>query len=250
MYALNVDFTGSSTTGGQPTITMNGQLMIGSAVLPNIQIGTITSSSLTVGYSMPNITLETHGGGSPIETISLNIGTSPISPDGSGNIVFNGSVVPAGTAPVQTYGFAAHTMNLEVQLTQAIASTDATKVGLASFNSADFNVDANGFVSSVGGASFAYTNVTFGDSPYTVLSTDYYLSLDTSGGAIILLFPNAPTTTERWVVKDRTGNATANNIQLTTVGGAVTLDGLTSQYLAGNFSSVELLFNATSYELF
>ncbi len=59
IYGLNVDFTGTSLTGGTPQVTTNGQLLIGSTSTPNIKVGTITSpdSSITIGYSSPNITL-------------------------------------------------------------------------------------------------------------------------------------------------------------------------------------------------
>jgi hypothetical protein len=95
-----------------------------------------------------------------------------------------------------------------------------------------------------------YTNVNFAASPYTVLATDQYISVDTSGGAITLRFPNAPTSNREWVVKDRTGNAGINNITITTVGGAVLFDGSTSYVINANYGSVQLIFNGTSYEVF
>lgn len=95
-----------------------------------------------------------------------------------------------------------------------------------------------------------YTSVNHAASPYTVLTTDDYISCDTSGGAITLLFPNAPATPEVWVIKDRTGNATANNITITTVGGAINIDGATSQLVNSNFGAVQMLFNGTTFELY
>jgi len=65
------------------------------------------------------------------------------------NIV--GSTKVAGTSPVSTSG-AGNTVTALVQRSQAIAATDATKVGLATFDSAAFDVDANGFVQLNGGA--------------------------------------------------------------------------------------------------
>lgn len=62
----------------------------------------------------------------------------------------HGSTVAAGSTPVQTVG-SGNTITTQVQISQAIAATDATKIGLASFNSADFTVDVNGFVTLIGG---------------------------------------------------------------------------------------------------
>lgn len=191
------------------------------------------------------------GGGPnpPVEEFIVQTGISPVVPVANA-ITFNGATVAAGTNPVRTDGTEVGTMALEVQISQAIASTDATKIGLAAFNSADFSVDANGFVSSLSNA-INYTSVNFGMSPYTVLTTDYYISVDTSGGAITLNFPNAPTFKQRWVVKDRTGHASLNNITLSTPGLTVTIDGSTSYLLASNFSSVQILANnSPAYEVF
>jgi trimeric autotransporter adhesin len=96
-----------------------------------------------------------------------------------------------------------------------------------------------------------YTNVNHAASPYTVLTTDYYLSIDSSGGVVSLLFPNAPTFKQTWIVKDRTGSASTNNISVTTVGGSVTIDGQTTYKITSNFGAIQLLANGTpTYEIY
>jgi hypothetical protein len=96
-----------------------------------------------------------------------------------------------------------------------------------------------------------YTNVTFADSPYTVLVTDQYISCDTSGGAITLNFPNAPTAFREWVVKDRTGNSATNNVTITTAGGTVTFDGSTTLLLNTAYAAFNLIANSTpTYEVY
>lgn len=100
-------------------------------------------------------------------------------------------------------------------------------------------------------SAFAYTTVNHAQSPYTVLATDYFISVDTSGGTVVLNFPNAPTAKQTWIVKDRTGTASTNNISLTTPGGVVTFDGQTTYTLASNYSSVNILANSTpNYEIY
>lgn len=159
-----------------------------------------------------------------------------------------GTTVAAGTTPFQFTG-SGNTVTGQIQIGQAIASTDATKIGLCSFNSSQFTVDANGFVSLIQGG-LTYTNVNFAASPYTVLSTDNYISVDSSGGAVTLRFPNAPTTNKTWIIKDRLGQSSTNKIFVSTVGGSVTLDGQTTYTLDSNYSSIQLLFNGTSYEVY
>lgn len=87
------------------------------------------------------------GGGQAIDSIGVQTGTNPITPTSGGLVTINGATVAAGTNPVRTDGTGANTMAVEVQISQAIAATDATKIGLAAFDSARFTVDANGFVS-------------------------------------------------------------------------------------------------------
>lgn len=96
-----------------------------------------------------------------------------------------------------------------------------------------------------------YTNVNHAASPYTVLPADQYISVDCSGGAVTLLFPNAPTANRTWTVKDRTGNSATNNITITTVGGAVNVDGATTYVIKINYESIELLANSVpTFEVF
>lgn len=85
------------------------------------------------------------GGGASIEKVNVQTGTTPIVPS-SGAITINGTSVAAGTNPVRTDGTGANTLAVEVQTSQAIASTDATKIGLSNYLSTQFSVDANGFV--------------------------------------------------------------------------------------------------------
>lgn len=174
MFAKNADFTRDplGSVSENNGLVLNGELWIGRTIPDgngaHINVGNVTSSTLTVGYSAPNITVNTNGGGAPIEKIALQTGTTPIAPT-AGLITFNGAVVAAGTNPVRTDGTGASTMALQVQTSQAIASTDATKVGLANFSSNQFNVDANGYVNLKGSSTLSAVQSLTGDNGLTVL---------------------------------------------------------------------------------
>lgn len=103
-------------------------------------------------------------------------------------------------------------------------------------------------------SAIAYTNVTHSMSPYTVLATDDYLSVDSSTGTVTLNFPNAPTALQEWVVKDRTGNSDVSNITITTPGGVKTFDGGTNYVIDDMFESVRIIANpalqGNNYEIF
>jgi len=270
LFADNASFDGTERGGALAT---DGQFWIGSTAAPHVRRGTITSpnATLVVGYSAGNITLDLAGGSIGIDSIAVQSGTSPVLPDSNGLITVNGQVVAAGTNPCRTVG-GTNTYALQIQISQAIAATDATKIGLSNYNSTHFSVDANGFVASqaitltngvngvfsasstnLGGSislrSDILTYVQPGAYPYTALSTDYFISVDSASARTINL-PNAPTTGKSYVIKDRIGSAAANNITLTTVGGVVTIDGATSKLIASNYGSLNVVFNGTSYEVY
>jgi hypothetical protein len=155
----------------------------------------------------------------------------------------------AGSIPVETTG-SGNTVTVVNQISQAIASSNAANIGLAAFNSADFSVDANGFVSIANFSPFSYVQINHASSPYTASSTDYYISADPTAGTITIKLPNSPTLYREFTIKDRTGQASTNNISVTTVGGSVTIDGQTTYTMAGNYDAIQLIFNGTSYEVF
>lgn len=88
-----------------------------------------------------------------------------------------------------------------------------------------------------------------GAYPYDALVTDHLISVDTSVARTIRLL-DAPTTVGTlWIVKDRTGSAGTNNISVTTVSGAVTIDGATTYTINVNYGSATFVWNGTTYEV-
>ena len=91
-----------------------------------------------------------------------------------------------------------------------------------------------------------FTRISVADTPYTVLSTDEYISVDTSGGAVTVLFPDTPAIGQEWTVKDATGNALLNNITITTVSGTDFIDGSTIDTIASAYGAVNLIASSSS----
>lgn len=81
-------------------------------------------------------------------------GTDPVVPTAAGVVTFAGAVVAGHSVPIETHSRAVNTINWEIQQATAVTATpaDNTAVGVASFNNAQFTVDAtSGMVSLVGG---------------------------------------------------------------------------------------------------
>lgn len=155
MYADNCSFDGTERGG---KLSADKQIWIGSGTAgTKVKRGTIVSGAgVTItqtdtSLTEANLTFALAGGGAGVDSFAMQTGTSPIVPDGTGLVTFNGSSVAAGTNPVRTNGTAANTMQLEVQTSVALAAADATRIGLANFDSDIFTVTATGFVSTTEG---------------------------------------------------------------------------------------------------
>lgn len=85
---------------------------------------------------------------------------------------------------------------------------------------------------------------------YTATTTDYFISCDSTLGPIKIELPDTTTNYREFVVKDRTGQSSTNNITITTVTGTDLIDGATSYIIQDNYESTDILWNGTSYETF
>ena len=119
---------------------------------PSAEAITIAGGAgVTTSATGSTVTIALAGGAVAVDSIGTQTGTNPIAATAAGLVTINGAVVAAGTNPVRSDGTGANTMALEVQISQALAATDATKIGLCNFSSGQFAVDANGFVTLAGG---------------------------------------------------------------------------------------------------
>lgn len=105
-------------------------------------------------------------------------------------------------------------------------------------------------VATSGTVTLTVTSVNNAASPYTVLTTDQFLAVNTSGGAVTIRLPNAPSRGRVFYIKDSNGTAATSNITVTTVGGAVNIDGATSYVMATNYQSISVIFDGSAYEVF
>lgn len=200
-------------------------------------IGNPATSTLTitVGDEVPLIFLEDTGSATATVNVIHVLGGPGITTSGATNVITIDTSGSVATSYVEDVGTAIPALGV----LNVIGGTGITTTGAGN----TITIDSSNI--------FNYTDVTFAMSPYTVIASDYYISVDSSAGAVVLDFPNAPAFKREWIVKDRTGTAAGNNISLTTPGGIVTFDGLATYIINSNYQSVELLANATpTYEVF
>lgn len=102
VYANNVNFNGPGNKS--PTVTADGQLMIGSAVSPNIRIGNLTSSnsSITITNGAGTIDLTVGAGSGAILTLTGNTGGARSPTAGNINTFGSGSITIVGSGSTLT----------------------------------------------------------------------------------------------------------------------------------------------------
>ena len=191
----NIVFTGSSTAAGSIPVQTNSlaantvaiQVQKSQAIVGTdaTKVGLAAFDSASFAVDANGFVTLAGGSGAAIEKVNVQTGTTPIVPS-SGAITINGAVVAAGTNPVRSDGTGANTLAIEVQKSQAIAAADATKIGLSAFDSADFTVDANGFVSA---AATGFIKTLTGDSGGAVSPASNNITLNGSGSTTVVGTP-------------------------------------------------------------
>lgn len=92
LFAENWDFRGTIPVEAQAT--SGGDLPIGTGGSPSIKVGNITSSTLTVGYSDPNITIEA---GETIATTYVSNSGSAVSTNNILNVLGTGDITTSAS---------------------------------------------------------------------------------------------------------------------------------------------------------
>lgn len=100
---------------------------------------TLTNPSGVAG----NTVIALSGGGAAVEHLTGSTG-GQLNPTAN-NFNLLAATAAAGTTPVTIAG-AGSTLTTTIQISQALAAADATKIGLANFDSSSFTVAATGFV--------------------------------------------------------------------------------------------------------
>lgn len=169
-------------------------------------------------------------------------GTNPVLSDASGEITITGGQIAAGSTVnvIQTDSLAANTFTIEIQRSETQAVSTVGSNGVCHFNSADFTVDANGFVSI---ASSGMTWIDEGAGILLTANNGYFIT-----AAVTETLPAAPSQGDTIkIICDHAGP-----IVITANAGQTISLGTISSSVAGTFTntalgdSLELFFRAAT----
>ncbi len=232
--------------------TGNTSTIVGSYAMFNAVAG--ASNNTAIGSStLYNLA----GAGTNNTALGFNTGSAFTTTESNNIVIGNTGVIAdnakirIGTNGIQTATFIVGIDGVNVGSTAKVVTMASDQLGTATITAGTgitVTPGANTItISSAGTTVLTYTNVN--TTPYVVLSTDEWLGVDCSGAPITIQLPNAPSTGRMFVIKDRTGSANTNNITVTTVGGAVLIDGATTYVMNTQYSAIEVLFDGTTYQI-
>lgn len=245
---------GTNTLTASVTGTTNHAVQVGNASgsLNSIAVGTNGQLLIASTGADPSFVTPTAGTGLSITTNATTLSyalTTPVTvPNGgTGQTSFTAHGVILGEAAA---ALGVSNAGTNGQLLIAATGADPAFASLTSTGGTiTFSTGANSLnleASSI--AVNSYTSVS--STPYVVTGTDYYLGVDSSGGAIAIQLPASPTTGRTFVIKDTTGSAATFNITVSVVGGVKTIDGSTSFVLNATHIAIQVIYNGTNYEVF
>lgn len=176
--------SGVIPTGGILTLSDTAGTLTYPTAAGNIQLyGTPGEINVVSDPANNRLIFSLPGGSGAIDSVQVQAatapGVNPVLPDGAGLITVNGAIVANHGVPLQSRTRVLNTYNLEAQYSVANASSDATLAGMCSFDSSQFGVDANGFVTSLGSIIFSWLDISGAFS--ALKSTGYFITATATG---------------------------------------------------------------------
>ena len=243
--------TGSVGTASLVTTVTTGFNGILSSADTNVQSALDTIDDWGAGATLYGVLIG-RGVNTAIQAAapSATLGVPLVSAGASANPAFGTAVVAGGGTGVVSMTTA------YAPVCAGTSATGALQVASTGLSTSGYVLTSNGnaalpsFQAAASGSTLTIKGLVVGDSPYTTAAGDQYISANTTSGAITVKLPNAPTTGRVYYVKDFAGTAAASNITITTVGGAVNIDGAATFVMSSAYQAASLVFSGSVYEIF
>ena len=220
----------------------------------NTAVGTNSLSGIVTGAANTALGNNAGSGYTTSDSYNISIGHGVLGTAGQSNVLRIGNGTGTSIGQLNS-AFISGIDGINVGSVSKIVTMASNQLGTATLT-AGTNITitptANTITIAASASSIVYNYVTvlFAASPYTALSTDYYISANVTGGAITILLPDAPTTGRAFVIKDKVGLAGTNNITITTVSGASNIDGATTFVMNAAYQSTSLIYGSAGYEIY
>jgi hypothetical protein len=207
----------------------------------NVLVGSSAGTALTQGN---NNTVVGYGALNSYTTGTANAGSNVAVGEGSLSSIITGiNNICVGVNSGASLTLA-DSGNICIGNTGTAGDANTMRLGTQGSGSGQLQTYIAGVVNTVSGR-VVKTTVP-GAYPYTTLTTDYVILVDTSSARTINLI-GSPVTGTTYRIKDNVGSAASNNI--TIIPAAGTIDGAASYVISSNWGSVDLVYNSTAWRI-
>jgi hypothetical protein len=235
--ALSLQSTGGVDVDGALQVNIASSQNAADAVRINASAGGIDIDA--AGAAGEDITID-NAAGSIVLTSGEAIADSLVLSSGGGMDI----LAPSGGA-----GLDIDITNTggSVNITASESVTDAIVINASgAAGGVDIQAGTNG-INLASGLIMSVVNKDNGDTPYTLLGTDYCVSCDTSAGVLTITLPASPATGRTILVVDEGGSAGANNITVSGNGKNIAGGGslAATDVIDSNYGTMLLIYNGT-----
>jgi len=224
----------------------------GNVVLGNIVSGNLSTSDASSVINVPRVSNATNN------AVLTNVGGDANTLTCESNLTFDGTTLSiTGELTASTGVSASYFMGDGSRLTGITAGTSGGGIfteinGAAAYTTSSINIGSTDTpshplavigISQLSGGVIHKRVAKTGD--YTVSTGDYYVGVDTTGGAVTLTLPAAGAALDgqTWIVKDEGGNASSNNITITGSAHSNTIEGTNQIVLESPYAAISLYCN-------
>jgi len=239
---------------------LSGTVIAAQEYIPsNLVAGNIVSGNLSTsdGSSLINVPRVSNATNNAILT---NVGGDANTLTCESNLIFDGTTLSiTGELTASTGVSASYFMGDGSRLTGITAGGGAAGGGIfTEINGATAYTTSSITVGSTNAPSYPFSVVgisqlsggviykrVYKTGDYTLTPADYYIGVDTTGGAVTLTLPAAGAVLDgqTWVVKDEGGNASSNNITITGSADSNTIEGTNQIVLESPYTAISLYCN-------
>ena len=198
-------------------------------------------TGITTSATGATVTINAEGG-DYVSDFTVDTGTNPVVPTGSGFVVVTGGQIAAGTTAnvIQTNSLSPNTYTIQVQRSQTAASSTVGDNGVCHFDSEAFLVDSNGFVSLATGSTDLSINANVGSA---TASMDIINLVVGTGQGTSVFSGSGNTVTQTFT--DSNGNTALGNHSLIGATGVNNTSlGASNLTTAGSYSRVTAIGNS------
>ena len=193
------------------------------------------------------------GSGTVGGVVNLEIGLTPILTMNNNTLSWSSTVTTPSFIQTTTGSASGQALTVQAQNAATTGGDLNLTSGTGGTTNGSVNLQAGGSTTArVGTNKFTFLkgrrrNITSVSGTYAVLVTDDYLAVNTAAAPFTITLPSGPTTGDEYLIKDVSGNAGTNNVNIS--GNGNNIDGVANFSLNAAYQSITVTFTGSQWSV-